>query len=227
MHRYFFILIPLLSACEPNAETLATDKKAEALHEQKIISRKVQDEISPLGFWETQIEYPIFTDPSKSAELTAINNDVSLMAEKYHCDDDKGDKQFTASITFLNDSVVSIQFSDTWLCAGMPHPDGRIGAITYSIQTGKPITLTDELIDSKKNDFFQKITTQLNQALKTKEDADTCAQALNWSYFYLTEKGIAFAYATDDYSESHCTSEVQIHTKDMQQYLNKDSILSR
>lgn len=227
MYRYFFLLVPLLSACEPNAETPATDKKAGAPHEKKIISHTVQDEMSPLGFWETHIEYPIFTDSSKSAALTAINDDVSLMTEKYNCDDDKGDKQFTASITFLNDSVVSIQFTDTWLCAGMPHPDGRLGAITYSIQTGKPITLTNELIDSKRNDFSQKIITQLNQALKIKEDADTCAQALNWSYFYLTKKGITFAYTTDDYSESHCTTEIQVHTKDLQQYLNKDSILSR
>lgn len=227
MYRYFLILISLLSACKPNAETPVTDKKTEVRHEQKIFSRTVKDEMSPLGFWETQIEYPILIDPSNSAELAAINNDVSFMAEKYHCDGDKGDKQFTASITFLNDLVVSIQFSDTWLCAGMPHPDGRLGAITYSIETGKPITLTDELINGKKNDFSQKIITQLNQALKTKDDAYTCAQALNWSYFYLTEKGIAFAYATDDYSESHCTSEIQVPTKDIQQYLNKDSALVR
>lgn len=227
MYRYFFLLIPLLSACEPNAETTSTDKKAGALHEQKIISRTVQDEMSPLGFWETHIEYPIFTNTSKSAALTEINNDISLMTEKYHCDNDKGEKQFTASITFLNDSVVSIQFADTWLCEGMPHPDGRLGAITYSIQTGKSITLMDELIDSKRKDFSQKLIAQINQALKTKVDDDTCAQALNWSYFYLTKTGIAFVYTADDYSESHCTSEVQIYTEDMQQYLNKDSILSR
>lgn len=217
MKKYIFLIIALLSAGKLKAE----------MYEQKIIPRSVKDEISPLGVWETRIEYPIFVDPSKSAGLTAINHEISLIAEKYHCDDDKGDKQFTASITFLNDSVVSIQFSDTWLCAGMPHPNGRLGAITYSIQTGKPITLTDELIDSKKNDFSQKIITQLNQALKTRDDADTCAQALNWSYFYLTETGIVFSHTPDDYSELYCTSEFQIPTNDMQHYLNKDSILSR
>jgi hypothetical protein len=221
MKQFIFLIIALLCVGKSNAETYT------AVHEQKIISHSVRDEMSPLGFWETQIEYPIFVDPSKNAALKTINSEVSLIAEKYRCDNDKGDKQFTASITFLNESVVSIQYTDTWLCAGMPHPDGRLAAITYGIQTGKPIALADELIDSKKNDFFQKIITQLNQALKTKESDDTCGQVSNWDYFYLTETGIAFAYAPDDYSESHCTSEVQISTKDMQEYLNKNSILSQ
>lgn len=221
MKQYIFLTIALSSVNISTAETHA------ALHEQKIISRTVQDEMSPLGFWETQIEYPIFVDPSKNAALTAINNDISLTSEKYHCDDDKGDKQFTASITFLNEYVASLQYTDTWLCAGMPHPDGRTGAITYNIKTGKSIALADELIQSTKEEFSQKIIAQLNQALKTKGSDDTCGQVSNWSYFYLTATGTVFAYAADDYSESHCTSEVRITIKDMQQYLNKDSILSR
>lgn len=225
MYRYFFILIPLLSACKPNAETPAANKKAEAPHEQKIISRTVQDEMSPLGFWETQIEYPIFVNPSKNAALTAINSDISVVAEKYHCDDDRGDKQFMASIAYLSEFVVSMQYTDTWLCAGMPHPDGRAGAITYNIKTGKPITLADELIDSAENDFSQKIITQLNQGLETKESDNSCEQVSSWSYFYLTETGIAFTHSSNDYSESHCTIEIQISTKDMQKYLNKSSVL--
>jgi len=219
MKQYIFLIIALLSVNKSNAETI--------LHEQKISSHSVQDEMSPLGFWETQIEYPIFANPSKNAAITAINTDISLIAEKYHCDDDKGDKQFTASITFLNESVTSLQYTDTWLCAGMPHPDGRIGAITYNIKTGKSISLADEVIKDTKEDFSQKIITQLNQALKTKVSDDTCEQVSNWSYFYLTTTGITFSYAADDYSESHCTSEAQISTSDIQKYLNKDSILSR
>lgn len=221
MKQCVFLIIALLTVNISTAETYV------ALHEQKIISRTVQDEMSPVGFWETQIEYPIFVNPAKNSALKTINSEITLIAEKYRCDDDRGDKQFTGSITFLSESVVSIQYTDTWLCAGMPHPSGRIGAVTYNIKTGTQIALADELIQSTKEEFSQKIIAQLNQALKTKGSDDTCGQVSNWSYFYLTATGTVFAYAADDYSESHCTSEVRITIKDMKQYLNKDSILSR
>jgi hypothetical protein len=221
MKQYIFLMIALSSVNISTAETHA------ALHEQKTISHSVQDEMSPLGFWETQIKYPIFVNPAKNSALETINSEITLIAEKHRCDDDKGDKQFIGSITFLSESVVSIQYADTWLCAGMPHPDGRIGAVTYNMKTGKTITLADELIEGTKEEFSQKIITQLNQTLKTKGSDDTCGQVSNWSYFYLTATETVFTYAADDYSESHCTSEVQINIKDMQQYLNKDSILSR
>lgn len=225
MKQYTLLIIALLSTCNSNAETPVAEKKAQAQHEQKIISHKIQDEMSPLGFWETRIEYPILVDSSNNAALEAINREISLLAEKFRCDDNKGDKQFTASITFLNSSLVSMPYTDTWLCAGMPHPDGRTGAITYDIKTGAKIALTDELIASAKANFSQKIILQLNKTLKAKENGEDCAEVFKWSYFYLTTTGMVFAHAPDDYSESNCAVEIKISNKEILQNLNGDSIL--
>lgn len=213
----------MLCACKPNAETI--QKKSGLSVEKKIISRTIHDEMSPLGFWEIKIEYPTFGDSTKNPALKTINNEISSLAEKYLCDDNKGDKQFIATITFLNPSIVSIQYSDSWLCAGMPHPDGKIGALTYNVKTGKAFILDEEINAIKKNDFSQNVIAKLNQSLKENGNDSDCGQVSTWSHFYRTDTGLTFVYTPDDYSESYCTSETQISTKDMGVYLNKTSPL--
>jgi hypothetical protein len=225
MYRYLLLIIPLLGACKPNAETYEVKKGLSISHEQKIISKTVEDEMSPLGYWETHIEYPILKESKKNASLGKINNATSTIANKFRCDDDKGDKQFKAAVTLLNETVTSIQFTDTWLCAGMPHPDARTGAVTYNIKTGELVSIDDELIDSIKAEFSQNIVNRINRTLKTEESDGSCKQASTWSHFYLVKNGLVFVYAPDEYSEQHCISEIKIDIKEVQPYLNKESIL--
>lgn len=223
MYRYFFSFIPLLCACQPNAETATGPSKI--THEKKTISQVVKDEMSPLGHWEVKLEYPFLGGKNKDPILAEINNQISLLAHKYGCDENKGDKSFTASITFLNSSVVSVEYTDYWLCQGMPHPDGRIGGITYSLQTGKAISLSDEVSPNKKSDFSQKVATQLNKSLKERQEGNECGEVSTWTHFYLTNHGAKFIYTADTYAESHCTSETQISHEELREYLNSNSPL--
>lgn len=111
-------------------------------YETQTISFTKKDETSPLGYWETHIEYPELSGSSES--IRAINAAIAKTAAEYQCDENNGDKEFHAEITLLNKQLISLRFSDSWYCAGMPNTQGRTGTMTYSLIDGQQIEIERE-----------------------------------------------------------------------------------
>lgn len=139
MLRYVFMIITFLTACS-KGETYQVAEKTDPskAYEMKKINKTVDDELSPLGFWEINLEYPILIS-SNNPIIDALNKKIEVLSVQYSCEDNRGDKQFNASVTYTNNLVTSIHFTDSWLCAGMPHSDGRIGSITFDHQSGNDV----------------------------------------------------------------------------------------
>ena len=108
----------------------------------KTTSFTIKDDDSPIGHWETSIQYPELS--GNSASINAINASIAQVATEFKCDN-KGEKHFQAEITLLNKKFVSLKYSDSWYCAGMPHTQGRTGAMTYSLIDGKQIDFEHEM----------------------------------------------------------------------------------
>ena len=108
----------------------------------KTTSFIIKDDNSPIGHWETNIQYPELS--GNSASINAINASIAKIATEFKCANNKGEKHFQAEITLLNKELISLKYSDSWYCAGMPHTQGRTGAMTYSLIDGKQIDFEHE-----------------------------------------------------------------------------------
>ena len=218
MVRLAILLIPLLCSCKPNAETITS----QVVYEEKTTSFTKEDDSSPLGYWETNIILPKLS--GDGLIIQEINNAISQTATEFQCEDNKGDKQFESEVTLINKKFISLKFSDSWYCAGMPNTQGRTGALTYSLQTGKPLEIEKEIAPSHKNEFNQALTSGLQQALKAKQVDEECP-APTLGYFYLAESEIVFINNSNTEETIQCEAEFKLTNNEITKYLKEGSPL--
>jgi hypothetical protein len=218
MVRIAVLLIPLLCSCKLNAEPATS----EARYKMKVISFNKEDDTSPLGYWETKIEYPELLGNHDS--IKQINADISHIATELQCDENKGDKQFGAEVTLVNEKIISLKFSDSWYCAGMPHSQGKTGALTFNLKTGERVSIEKEIKKNMEKEFDQKLSSGLAQALKTKQVNGECPLP-DLGYFYSTKTDIVFVNKSDDQEAIQCEVEFKIANSEIKKYLKDNSIL--
>lgn len=218
MIRITLLLIPLLCACKPNAQPSTT----ELAYENKTISSTKEDDLSPTGFWETAIDYPAIL--GSSVAIQKINEDIYKTAIEYQCDDGSGDKQFKAEVTLLNNKMISLKYTDSWYCAGMPNSQGRTGALTYELKNGKKIEFLDQLEKSKTGKLMEKISSGLDQALIEKQVNEECPSP-SMGYFYSSDTKITLVNKSDSIEAPQCEVEYEISFNEIKEYLKDDSIL--
>lgn len=221
MLRYSWTLLLLLSACKPSSTLQVSDAQGQTQYQQHTLSTRLDDPASPRGYRETHIEYPVLDTQGPHSPLNHINHHIAQMSQEVWCEQGKGDKHFKASVLFMNERLVSLLFSDTWMCASMPHREDREGAITYNRQTGQPLSLVDEI---KKNKY-RALIAELNQRLEQHWQDDDCPTEAQWEHFYAIEKGVVFLYSPSDYAASHCKREVKLDSHELEPYLKAHSIL--
>ena len=218
MFRYFFLIIPALISCKPNAEHL---NEGQPFSIEKISNQK-EDDLSPTGVWETDIQYPQI---SKLNELTKkINREIEFLTTEFQCDESNGDKNFTATVTLATENLISIKFVDSWYCAGMPRSDGRTGALTYALNTGELININHELKSSTVVSFMENLNAKFKKALNEKGVLNDCPEP-DLGYFYLTNEGIAFINESNNSETIQCEVEVFINSNEMKKYLKENSPL--
>jgi hypothetical protein len=218
MVRIAVLLIPLLCSCKPNAEPATNDVG----YKIKTTFFTNEDETSPLGYWETKIEYPELS--SNDHPFKQINTAISHTATEFQCDESKGDKQFSAEVTLLNEKIISLKFSDSWYCAGMPHSQGKTGALTFNLETGEKVSIEKEIKNDMKKELDRKLSSGLKQALKIKQVDGECPLP-DVGYFYSTKTDIVFVNKSDDQEVIQCEVEFKIAYSEIKKYLKETSVL--
>lgn len=216
MIRTAFLLIPLLCACKPQAQPSI----AEVAYQNKTISSTKEDELSPTGVWEKLIEYPVLS--GSNATMKKINADIYETATEYECDGDNGDKQFKAEVTLASNKIISMKFADTWYCLGMPHQEGRTGALTYELDTGRKVDFHNELKATTAESLLKKISSGLEQALIDKGINEECPSP-TIGHFYLSDSGVVFVNKSEG-ETIQCEVEYRVDMNIIKTYLKAGSI---
>ena len=136
------------------------------------ITDTIKNDSAPLGHWEINIEYPILNGTTPA--IAKINTAIANAASEFQCEENNGDKQFTAEITVLNSNILSLKYTDSWYCAGMPQTEGRVGAMTFNLATGAMIVFDNEVRSSETKKLNKNINAGLEKALIKKEVSDEC-----------------------------------------------------
>lgn len=219
MIRYLVLLVPLLCSCKPNAQQHFDEIK----YQQKKTAFTQEDNSSPMGYWEVHIEHPEFT--GTNVAVKKINAAITTISTEFQCDNNKGDKQFIAEVTLLNTKIISLKYTDSWYCVGMPQPEGRSGGMTFNLATGSLITFDNEIKRSTANHLTTQVTAGLEKALIEKEVNDECPTP-TISYVYLTEENIVFVNSSNDETTIQCEVDYKISRNNIKKYLKPESLFN-
>lgn len=128
------LLLPLLllvSSCHAQ-----NDPKAETISYQYVTHQdQVDDDKSPLGYWEINHRYPVFENHDASALVDDLNNRVAETLAEFHCPEG-GDETFTAEVAPVTEGELDIEYEAMWMCASMPSPDHTSGSLSFDIAEG-------------------------------------------------------------------------------------------
>jgi hypothetical protein len=215
--RLTIILIFFAFSCRPNAEPAKDDIH----YETKTIAFTKDDESSPLGFWETNVEYPLLLEVNPAHKK--VNEAITKIAEEFTCDNGKGDKEFLAEITLLNADIMSLKYSDSWYCEGMANTQGRTGSAIFNLANGNEIKVDNELSEDRskleiriRDDFIQSIK---NKGVDCPEPRP--------AFSYLAKNEMVFVNYSDDEDSVQCEVEARIPSTEFRKFVKTGSELSK
>lgn len=211
------LLITLALACKSNADPV----EGNIHYETKTLAFTKDDESSPLGFWETNVEYPLL--PEVNAAHKKVNEAITKIAEEFTCDNGKGDKEFLAEITLLNADIMSLKYSDSWYCEGMANTQGRTGSAIFNLANGNEIKVDDELSEDRSN-LEKRIRDEFIQSIKNK--GIDCPEPKP-AYSYLTDNDIVFVNYSDQGDSVQCEVEARIPHTVVTSFVKRSSVLSK
>ena len=95
------------------------------------VNERTPSKISPMGFWETRLQYPSI-DPDSTVDTDPINKIIIDFVGSFECDDG-GDQTFTGKITRLDTNMLVMSYESMWMCESMPSPDYEVGTATIDL----------------------------------------------------------------------------------------------
>jgi hypothetical protein len=211
------LLITLALSCKSNADPV----EGNIHYETKTLAFTKDDESSPLGFWETNVEYPLL--PEVNAAHKKVNEAITKIAEEFTCDNGKGDKEFLAEVTLLNADIMSLKYSDSWYCEGMANTQGRTGSAIFNLANGNEIKVDDELSGDRSN-LEKRIRDDFIQSIKNK--GVDCPEPKP-AYSYLTDNDIVFVNYSDQGDSVQCEAEARIPHTVVASFVKRSSVLSK
>lgn len=214
-------LIPLLICLAFSCKSKAEPAEGNIHYETKTLAFIKDDESSPLGFWETNVEYPLL--PEVNAAYKKVNEAITKIAEEFTCDNGKGDKEFRAEVTLLNADIMSLKYSDSWYCEGMANTQGRTGSAIFNLANGNEIKVDDELSGDRSN-LEKRIRDDFIQSIKNK--GVDCPEPKP-AYSYLTDNDIVFVNYSDQGDSVQCEVEARIPHTVVASFVKRSSVLSK
>lgn len=101
-------------------------------HRHKEHQERITDSDSPLGHWEIDHRYPVFSSETHPGKAEEINDKITQQREQYQCPD-KGDETFNAEVATKTDGELVITYEAMWLCPSMPAPDSTEGELIFEL----------------------------------------------------------------------------------------------
>jgi len=194
-----------------------------------VIDKKIQDEASPMGYWEISENYPQLSGQISEASRININEAIVSQVNKYKCGE-YGDYTFSSKVRYFDNYLLSVSYESMWMCPNMTSPDSDSGAFVFDILTGEKLLLKSEFISNKKSSEFlasinEKIQSKI-KSLKLKNKID-CPAILNYSYFYKVKDSTVFIAETDSHSDSGCVAKIVVSDDELKSYIKPGSAILR
>ena len=217
------ILLTLVTGCTAgNSPSNAAETNS---IEMVAIEKQLNDPLSPVGYWEVNLVYPQLKQ-TENKTFASVNKQISDLVSKYSCQD-AGDQTFTADHVYDNGHVLSFYYEVMWMCATMPSPDSVSKTINYNLETGAPLLISREFIDSSDQGRFNFIANQFTEKnfKKLPEKNLSCAPFYSADQALLTAQGVEMRDHATIHGESDCQVSVVIPTKDLTSFFKHDSII--
>lgn len=228
LNRFSIVIIVAASllACTGNAENSTESAEPEAAagqisYEWRETTKQTEDELSPLGYWDVDLRYPLFASTNPRHKLDALNKQVEALRESYSCTD-KGDETFTADVKFASPNLVSLIYEAMWYCPTMPSPDSGSGVINFDPIAGKSITLADLVVRDKAEALASLLAEKAQQALKGGNEA--CRGDSAFDQFYRDGDEVVFLSSKDGHGAEGCS--ISVPLKQIDTYLKQGSPLT-
>jgi hypothetical protein len=192
-----------------------------------IVEKQLDDSSSPVGYWEISLSYPQLKKPDNDT-LVSVNKKIVALVNKYSCQG-PGDQTFTAADIYSNGHVLSFYYEAMWMCATMPSPDSVSNTVSYNLETGAPLLIDKEFINSAARDRF---IVHVNKLLQKKlenlsEKSPSCMPFNNVGHALLTSKGLAMRGLATMHGGSGCPDSVVIPKKDLSLFFKSNSLILR
>lgn len=107
------------------------------------VKQQVPDNSSPIGYWDIDKSYPVFTAGARREVVASMNAKVAAVVRQYACSG-KGDEAFVGEVTLANERLFSMRYEAMWMCAAMPAPDSTVGTLNINMKNGSVVSLRAE-----------------------------------------------------------------------------------
>lgn len=221
-----FFFLALTTGC--NAGSSPSNAPSNVQFHIVTTDKKVDDPSSPVGYWEISLSYPQL-DKATSKEFQSINKQIAELVNKYSCQQD-GDKTFTADPVSSNGHVLSFYYEAMWMCSTMPSPDSTSGTVSYNLDTGKPLAITNEFKDEASHKRFLALANQLlDNKLKKQPSTETsnCHPYTNANNALIDTRGIELKEISKADDEADCPVSVLIPKDKLTSFFKPDSVVMK
>lgn len=93
---------------------------------------KLQDELSPAGFWQTEVSKPVFFSDNITHQTSAdsINTYLNKTLQKIRCDSG-GDHALLADVEDAMTDQIQLNIELMWMCPTMPSPEQALVTASF------------------------------------------------------------------------------------------------
>jgi len=216
------LLTSIVFCCSCSA---GEDQGTPVTAETYVHSEKATDSSSPVGYWTTEVSYPVFSGKNEAQEVAdQLNHKLESFMARHQCSDG-GDESFEAEVHTLEENLVSIRYVAMWSCAAMPSPASKEGAITVALPSLEDIDLERQISDSARYETFLKKVEALYVSEMTKKGRVEACPFSGWEYYTVQPDTISLHIEQSSHYPSDCAATIQFPRKDLKNLVSPDSPL--